>query len=85
MEIFSENSQKQKVLLANSLGAGDGFIQPIFYKRFATSVCKSDKMHQKIVVGCDVVTGRITLATKLKMPIFTHNLQSRVLVFQNFI
>ena len=39
------------------------------------------------MVSCDVIVG-ITLGTKLKMPIFTiyltHNLQSRVLVFQKF-
>ena len=38
------------------------------------------------MVTCDV-TGGITLQTKLKIPIFTlnlpHNLQSRILVFQN--
>ena len=30
-----------------SLGARDGFTQPIFYKRLAASVCKSDKIHLK--------------------------------------
>ena len=30
-----------------SLGARDGFIQPIFAKGLTPSVCKSDKMHKK--------------------------------------
>ena len=45
------------------------------------------KCIKKPVINCDV-TGGITLATKLKIPIFTfyspHNLQSKIFVFQKF-
>ena len=75
------------MILFKSLRARNGFIQPIFTKGLTASACKSDKWIKKSVVICDV-TGGIALGTKLKMPIFTlylpHNLQSRVLVFQNF-
>ena len=67
-----------------SLGARDGFIQPIFYKRF-------DRFSLQIrqnALKKTVVTGEVSLGTKLKMPIFTlylpNNLQSRILVFQKF-
>ena len=62
-------------------------LNPFFTKGLTASVCKSDKMHSKTVVSCDV-TGGITLGSKLEMLIFTlylpHNLQIRILVFQKF-
>ena len=55
----------------NSLEARDGFIQPIFYKRFdRLQFLNQIKWIKKAVVSCDV-TGVITLGTKLKMPVFT--------------
>ena len=74
-------------LVMYSLAAREGFIQPIFYKRFDHfSLQIKQKALKKTVASCDV-TGGITLGTKLKMSIFTlylpHNLQSRFLGFEN--
>ena len=84
--IFLINVLLLHFLTYYSLGARDGFTQPIFYRR--CQFVNQTKYIKKIVVSCDVIGG-ITLGTKLKMPIFTlylpHNLQSRVLVFQKFI
>ena len=59
------------------------FLQKVWLLQFVNQI----NSIKKTVDSCDA-TGRITLGTKLKMPIFTlyllHNLQSRVLEFQKF-
>ena len=77
-----------KVSFQDSLGAHDGFTQPILYKRFDRFILLiRQNALKKAVVRCDITEG-ITLGTKLKIPIFTlylpHNLQNRILVFQKF-
>ena len=58
----------------------------VFQKVWLFQFVNQIKWIKKTVVSC-YISGRITLGTKLKILIFTlhlpHNLQSRVLVFQN--
>ena len=81
-------SQIKLIEKYDSLGARDGFIQPIFLQKVRLlQFVNQIKWIKKTVVSCDVTRG-ITLGTKLNMPIFTlylpHNLESTVLVFQKF-